>query len=214
MSQDTTARDFDAEAAAWDEKPARVKLAGEIATAILAEVKLTRDMDVLDFGCGTGLLTLALQPYCRTVTGVDSSRGMLDVLAAKAAKAGLDNVRTRHIDPDAPALPAGPFHLIVSAMTLHHVKGPGEVVSLLRAAAAPGGVLCLADLEPDGGAFHDDNQGVFHFGFDRQRLGAMLAGAGLSDIRVQTAAQVVKPDATGQMRGFGVFLAVGVNRPR
>jgi len=214
MSQDTTARDFDAEAAAWDEKPARVKLAGEIATAILAEVKLTRDMDVLDFGCGTGLLTLALQPYCRTVTGVDSSRGMLDVLAAKAAKAGLDNVRTRHIDPDAPALPAGPFHLIVSAMTLHHVKEPGEVVSLLRAAAAPGGVLCLADLEPDGGAFHDDNQGVFHFGFDRQRLGAMLAGAGLSDIRVQTAAQVVKPDATGQMRGFGVFLAVGVNRPR
>jgi ubiquinone/menaquinone biosynthesis C-methylase UbiE len=213
MSRDTKARNFDAEAARWDEKPARVKLAGEIASAMLAAVNLTGDMDVLDFGCGTGLLTLALQPFCRTVTGADSSRAMLDVLAAKAAKSGLGNVRLHHIDQASPGLPAGPFDLIVSSMTLHHVKEPGQVLSQLHAVAAKGGVLCLADLEPDGGLFHDDNQGVFHFGFDRENLRALFAEAGFVDVRLQTAARVDKPAANGPARSFGVFLAAGVKKP-
>jgi precorrin-6B methylase 2 len=51
-------RDFDKEAAAWDEQPARVQLAGDVAAAIVRQVTLRTDMDVLDFGCGTGLLTL------------------------------------------------------------------------------------------------------------------------------------------------------------
>jgi len=213
MSRDTKARDFNAEAALWDEKPARVKLAGDIASAMLAAADLTGDMDVLDFGCGTGLLTLALQPFCRTVTGADSSSGMLGVLAAKAAQAGLGNVLTHHIDPAAPRLPAGPFQLIVSSMTLHHVQEPGHALSQLHAAAAPGGMLCLADLEPDGGLFHDDNQGVFHFGFDREDLRALFAGAGFALVSLETAARVAKPTADDPERGFGVFLAVGLKEP-
>jgi SAM-dependent methyltransferase len=213
MHRDTQARNFDGEAANWDAKPARVKLAGEIASAMLAAVSLTREMDVLDFGCGTGLLTLALQPFCRTVTGADSSTGMLDVLAAKAARAGLGNVRRHHIDPAAPDLPAGPFDLIVSSMTLHHIQEPGPVLAGLHAALAKGGAVCLADLEPDGGLFHDDNQGVFHFGFSREQMRALLAGAGFSAIRLHTAARIDKPVANDPARSFGVFLAVGAKEP-
>jgi SAM-dependent methyltransferase len=47
----------------------------------------------MDFGCGTGLVALALQPLVRSVTGVDSSQGTHDVLAAKIARQGLGNVR-------------------------------------------------------------------------------------------------------------------------
>ncbi|MBF0481308.1 MAG: class I SAM-dependent methyltransferase, partial [Desulfovibrionaceae bacterium] len=181
MSRDTIARDFNAEAAVWDEKPARVKLAGEVAAAILEAAGLARsagELDVLDFGCGTGLVTLALQPFCRSVTGADTSSGMLGALEAKAEKAGLRNVRTHQIDPENPQLPAGPFGLIVSSMTLHHVKQPGLTLAQLHAVSAPGGLVCLADLEPDGGLFHEDNAGVYHFGFDREAMRELLASAG------------------------------------
>ncbi len=72
-------RDFDKEAAGWDEHPGKVKLANDIAGAIGNHIVLTPNMDVLDFGCGTGLLTFQLQPLIRSITGVDSSQGMLDV---------------------------------------------------------------------------------------------------------------------------------------
>jgi 2-polyprenyl-3-methyl-5-hydroxy-6-metoxy-1,4-benzoquinol methylase len=48
-------RDFDKEATTWDENTARVKLANDIAAVISDEILLISNMDVLDFGCGTGL---------------------------------------------------------------------------------------------------------------------------------------------------------------
>ena len=49
-------RDFDKQAATWDENPGRVKLAEDVAGAVAQQVALLPDMDGLDFGCGTGLL--------------------------------------------------------------------------------------------------------------------------------------------------------------
>ena len=87
-------RNFDQDAALWDDNPGRVKVASDIARMIMAEIPLKVTMDVLDFGCGTGLVTLALQPFVRSITGMDSSRGMLDVLNRKISERGLSNVVT------------------------------------------------------------------------------------------------------------------------
>lgn len=97
---DNGKRNFDQDAARWDLNPGRVKAAEEISRAILREIPSTPDLDVLDFGCGTGLITLALQPYVRSITGVDSSQGMLDILNRKISERNLTNVITRHVDLD------------------------------------------------------------------------------------------------------------------
>ena len=55
----TEKRDFNKEAASWDENPARVKIAQNVAEAISKQVKLTPKWMCMDFGCGTGLLTYA-----------------------------------------------------------------------------------------------------------------------------------------------------------
>ncbi len=68
-------KDFNKEAAQWDANPGRVKLANEVADAIIREAAPASNMDALDFGCGTGLVTLRLQPLVRTIIGVDSSAG-------------------------------------------------------------------------------------------------------------------------------------------
>src|SRR6266702_413692 len=70
----TQKKDFDAVAMNWDEEPRRVKLALEIADSIMKTLPLSREWDALDFGCGTGLVSMQLAPALRTVTGIDSSK--------------------------------------------------------------------------------------------------------------------------------------------
>ena len=53
-------RDFDKVAASWDEKPQRRLLASAVSAGIAADVPLPREMQVLEYGCGTGLCGLQL----------------------------------------------------------------------------------------------------------------------------------------------------------
>jgi 2-polyprenyl-3-methyl-5-hydroxy-6-metoxy-1,4-benzoquinol methylase len=142
-------RDFNKEAAQWDANPGRVKLANEVADAIIKEAALSREMDVLDFGCGTGLVTLRLQPLVRTIIGVDSSQGMLGVLDGKIASQGLKNVRTRHVDLEKGGRIEGKFHLLVSSMTLHHVPDTAGLFKQWHELLLPGGRVCFADLDAE-----------------------------------------------------------------
>lgn len=206
----TEKRNFDTEAASWDQVPARVKLAGDVARAISQQITLTSDLTVLDFGCGTGLLTLQLRPWVGSITGVDSSQGMLDILNAKIEKQNLSKIRTQYLDLDTgtPSL-AGQYQLIVSNMTLHHVKDIGPLLDLFHQVTAPGGHLCIADLDLDDGQFHSSSEGVFHFGFDRTALAGAFTKAGFDEVRHITATEVVRPDSSGAMRAFTVFLMIG-----
>lgn len=203
----TETRDFDKDAARWDEHPTRVQLAQDVASAIARAVPLGPTMDVLDFGCGTGIVTLQLAPSVGFVTGVDSSQGMLEVLNAKIDRQGHTNVRTRHLHPGDDL--AGAYDLIVSSMTLHHIEDIDALLTqFFRSLKAPGW-LCVADLDSEQGEFHEDNTGVFHFGFERAALRRALVGAGFVDVHDVTAAEVVKPTQQGALRTFSVFLVTG-----
>jgi 2-polyprenyl-3-methyl-5-hydroxy-6-metoxy-1,4-benzoquinol methylase len=202
-------KDFDREAASWDENPVRVRLANDIADAIRSEIALDLDMDVLDFGCGTGLVTLRLQPSVRSVTGADSSRGMLEILSTKIARQNLGNVRTLCLAPERIETLSGPYHLIVSSMTFHHLPDVRPLLDLFYRSIAPGGYLAIADLDSEGGMFHGSSEGVFHPGFEREELRHAFTGAGFEAIRAITAAEIVKPDSSGVMRRFSVFLMTG-----
>lgn len=205
-------RDFDKGAAEWDEKPERVKLANDVAQTILARVALGRDMDVLDFGCGTGLVTLNLQPRVRSVTGVDTSAGMLEVLRSKVEKQGIANVETRLLDLEKGDSLEGPFHAVVSSMALHHVPDTGAILRRFHGLLAPGGILALADLDLDGGNFHSDNHGVFHHGFNRKALKEAFEKAGFGEVRDWNAAEALRKGPDGRERKFTVFLMVGRKR--
>ncbi len=199
-------RDFDQEAASWDEHPTRVRLAKEVAGVMVQQVTMTPEMDALDFGCGTGLLTLQLQPLVGTITGVDSSRGMLDIFKAKIDGLQLGNVKSLLCDLDTGDTLSGSYDLVVSNMTLHHVKEIAPLLRQLHAVLAPGGTLCLADLDAEHGQFHEDNTGVFHFGFEREALQALCIDAGFVAVTAVTATEIEKPAHNGTLRRYPVFL--------
>jgi ubiquinone/menaquinone biosynthesis C-methylase UbiE len=169
-------------------------------------------MNALDFGCGTGLLTLSLQPFVASITGVDGSRGMLDVLEGKIRDRRLPNARTIQLDPDKGGQLDGRFDLVTSSMALHHVKDISALLDQFYRITAPGGYLCIADLDPDGGLFHADNHtGVFHDGFERKEFGRLIAEAGYADVRDRTATTVLKP-VPGGIREYTIFLMAGTRK--
>ena len=168
--KDYEKKDFDKEAASWDQEAGRIKLANDVAEAISDEISLTPTMDVLDFGCGTGLLTLQLQPYVRSITGVDNSQGMLDILWVKIQTRNLSKVTIQYKDLDKGDVLEGRYHLIVSSMTFHHIREISPLLNQFSKVLVPQGYLCIADLDPDDGRFHGTNEGVFHYGFDRSIL--------------------------------------------
>lgn len=200
-------RNFDKDADQWDEKPSRVKLATDVANTIMRQIPLTDQMDLLDFGCGTGLVSLQLAPFVRSVTGTDTSAGMLARLDDKIESAGIRNVTTHLLKPGEKL--RGQYDAIVSSMTLHHIKDTQALLVQMAHCLKPGGFLCIADLDAENGAFHDDPTGVHHNGFDRKELKAAFKSAGLSYLNDTTAAEISKPAPDGSQKTFTVFLVSG-----
>ena len=179
---------FDSKAATWDEDASRVALATSVADAIARQIRLSPSDEVLDFGCGTGLLSLAVRPHVGRVTGADTSAGMLQVFEQKIRAQGVALVTPYLIGATRPLAAAGRFDLITSSMALHHVRDVPALFAEFRTLLRDGGHVALADLDTEDGTFHTpDVKDVHHLGFDRASLRTLLAEAGFDDVRDTTA---------------------------
>jgi len=205
--QNQEKRDFDAVAVGWDEEPRRVMLAQDVVTAVCRELPLAPEMEALDYGCGSGLVTLGLQPFVGRITGADSSQGMLEVLKRKVRERGITNVVAKFIDLEQQRLD-GRYDLIVSSMTLHHVHNVAALIDSFVQILKPGGWLALADLESEDGSFHDDSTGVYHRGFDRGFFNSAYCKNFLTDIRIIKAATIDKSKGSGGRHSYPVLLCV------
>lgn len=214
MSNTDTNR-FDEAAANWDAVPQRVELAKAVGETILRHVQPTPSMDVLDYGCGTGLLGLFLLPHVRSVTGADSSPGMLKVMDDKIHSGGVQRMRTRQLDLERDPIPDSRYHVIVANMVLHHVAQTEKLLAAFHEMLLPGGMAAIADLDTEPGVFHGPEAAgsVYHHGFDRGELKERLCQAGFLDAKDVTAHVIHKPIANGEIREFPVFvIAAGRDR--
>ncbi len=200
---------FDQAAATWDDNPRRVEMAGVVAQAMVRDVLLTADMKVMDFGCGTGLITRQLAPQVASVTAADTSAEMLAVLMQKAQAGGMRNVDTLLLEPGYP-LPAGPtYDAVVSSMVFHHLEDIPHVLERFAAWLQPGGWLAIAELEPEDGSFHSDGRHVLHHGIDPSWLRSQIEALGLSVRSVQMVHTIRRqPEGADQPRDYPVFLLV------
>lgn len=199
---------FEQSAATWDNEPRRIELMKAVGQAIVDSVQPGKDMHALDYGCGTGLVSLYLLPYVAGMTGADSSPGMLDMLRKKIAEGEVANMDAILLDLEHEPVPPDRYHMIVCNMTLHHIADTDRVLAAFHEMLLPGGVLCLSDLDTEPGLFHPPEAAVsvHHHGFDRGQLKARLQCLGFSDMRDTTAHTVRRPVADGHVMDFPVFL--------
>src|ERR1043165_5020929 len=113
---------FDERAKDWDSDPKKVERARAVAETIRKTIRLSTSMNALEYGCGTGLLSFALQSTLGSITLADTSQGMLDGLREKIASAGVTNMRPLRLDLTIDPLPDERYDLTYSLMTLHHIE--------------------------------------------------------------------------------------------
>lgn len=136
------------------------------------------DTRVLDFGCGTGLLTERLAPRVREVVAVDASPAMVEVLAGKS----LPNVRfgvakwTPETISDG-ELAAGPFDLVVCSSVCAFLDDYPGAVAMLADRLGPSGYFVQWDWELDPAAAEP-------FGLSSDGITKALEGAGLDVVSV------------------------------
>jgi len=200
---------FDRLAATWDENPVRLKMARTVANKIVERVSLTQDMKALEFGCGTGLVTVLMAPMLGSITAVDSSENMLAELQRKIDEMEISNIEFHKLDIDEQDIPDSGYDIIFSNMTFHHIKDGDALLAKLYGALADGGILALTDLDTEDGSFHGDMPGVYHLGFKRGDVISAFENAGFCYCSVEDAHVVEKPGKEGKMNRYPMFLVTG-----
>ena len=182
----------------WDKGDMQVNGAKVIADAIKKQVSLSKDMELIDFGVGTGLLGFEIAKDIKQVHGVDISASMLDKLEAK----NTDTLSILAYNRDIIKDPLDQiFDGLISSMTLHHVEDLKLFFDTIYKNTKDGGFIAIADLELEDGSFHSDNTGVFHFGFEEDKLLDIVRASGFKDAKFENINTINKPQ-----RDFGVFL--------
>jgi ubiquinone/menaquinone biosynthesis C-methylase UbiE len=122
-----------------------------IATELLKGVDI-RGNEVLDVGCGTGILSLlALQQgAARTVSG-DIAAYMLDECRTKAIDHGYGENRlmTRQLDAELLPFAEKSFDAVISGMLLGLVPNQQRVIDEMTRVLRPGGVIAFSTHAPD-----------------------------------------------------------------
>lgn len=148
---------------------------------------------VMDFGCGTGLLTGLLAHHAETIHAVDTSQAMLDVVEAKIERQAWNNVRTSTRLPP----PVAEHDLIVCSSVCSFLEDYPGTVRELALLLRPGGVFVQWDWERD-------VKGPDSHGLSRAEIGAALEAAGLEEISVETGFAITpRGDAMSPLMGFG-----------
>lgn len=191
---------FRTKASEWDASSRRQKLAQRIYEGIRESIPLRANMDLVDLGAGTGLLTYKILPHVHSVLAVDTSEAMLEKLREK--KQSSDLLRTSLKDISKEPL-EGSFDGVISSMTLHHIEHLEQLFKHLYAAMVPGGFMALADLASEDGSFHGvgNNEGVHHFGFDVHELSRLIGSVGFKTVTFEMVDVIKK-----EQHDYPVFL--------
>ena len=200
-------RYFEKAAVVWDKDPGRVQMVHTIADAMMNALKPKGTELVMDYGSGTGNVALRILPQVRRIFAVDSSRGMLDMLKEKLTQDRISTVEIQEwsIGQDPALLPR--FDIIVSSMTMHHIRDTAGAAHAFYTMLLPGGRIAIADLDLDNGEFHETPGIAEHDGIDRKYLQQVFEQAGFDSVRFLEAATIQKTSShTGKLRDFTIFL--------
>jgi ubiquinone/menaquinone biosynthesis C-methylase UbiE len=108
------------------------------------------DMQVLEFGCGTGSTALEHAPHVSQIVATDVSAAMISIGREKAQHAGINNVSFSQSGVEDFTAPDGSFDMVLALNLLHLVPDHAAAIAKIHQLLKPGGIfisstVCLAD---------------------------------------------------------------------
>ncbi|KAK0665809.1 S-adenosyl-L-methionine-dependent methyltransferase [Cercophora samala] len=197
------------------------------------DTKEKREVRLLDYACGTGLVSRALAPYTTQCVGVDLSENMVATYNARAANQGLTpeemhaHVGNLCLPTTSPSystqsqLFSSPdfyrFDLAAICLGFHHFDDPPLAARRLAERLKPGsGVLMILDFLPHEkmDASHPASDTVIHHGFSKEHIQKIFEDAGVGqDFGFEELAVVFNKatETRGEMRRK-IFMARGTRK--
>ena len=193
---------FEQKAESYDSDAKRVSNVDNIANSIISSIPFNKNMHIMDFGSGTGLLLERVAPFVKKITAVDVSEAMCKQLNEKIKNLDCE-VEILQLDLTKTKLDMK-FDGIISSLTMHHIKDIQSMFNDFYTLLNDNGVIAISDLDTEDGTFHTEDTGVFHFGFDRKEFQNKAIAAGFKNVKITTASIDEKPHGK-----YPVFLLTG-----
>jgi len=108
------------------------------------------DMEVLEFGCGTGSTAIAHTPYLKHILAIDISSKMIEIAQGKADASKVDNVTFEQMAIEDLNAPNQSFDAVLGMSILHLLENKEDAIAKVHTLLKPGGIFvsstaCLGD---------------------------------------------------------------------
>ena len=141
----------------WDnmaERYSRQPIADE--AAYQKKLQITRehlepDMEVLEFGCGTGSTAINHAPHVRRIHAIDISSKMIEIAQGKADAAQIENITFERSTLDELTVPDQSLDAVLALSILHLLDNREEAIAKVYRMLKPGGVfvsstVCIGEI--------------------------------------------------------------------
>lgn len=171
---------FDALAKRYDTSE-RQDLARIISSQLKEHLVGTPIGQLLDYGAGTGLVSLPLANLANSLVLVDASQEMLALADHKIKKNGLGQTQTLVAD-FTKTVPSIHADVIIVSLVLLHIPETTKILKALYECLTPDGRLMIVDFDYNAKVSHP----LIHSGFNQADLQKKLAESGFHDVTSDT----------------------------
>lgn len=159
----------------------RMELANVIVKEVRTELQNSHSKSLLDYGSGTGLISLALSDLVDSILLVDSSEQMVEVAKAKISHKGIANAEVLHSD-FTQGTPQHKADIVLMSLVLLHIPDTTKILQELFNSLNDDGKLIIIDFDKN----EKINHPKVHNGFSHEELKERLAKVGFKSIEIRT----------------------------
>lgn len=159
----------------------RIELAKVIVKEVRPELRNSKSKSLIDYGSGTGLVSLELSDLVESILLVDSSEQMLEVAKAKISQQGITNSTVLYSDftQETPELQAD---IVLMSLVLLHIPDTKKILQELFHLLNNGGKLIMIDFDKNDKINHPK----VHNGFSHDELKKKLSEVGFKSTEMKT----------------------------
>lgn len=113
---------------------------------LVSSASLSREKEVLDIACGSGIVSCEFAKYSRHVTGIDLTEAMLEEAKKRQAELGIENVSWQVGDVAFLPFEDECFSIVVSRFGFHHFVDPLQILQEMKRVCQRGGKVMVVDV--------------------------------------------------------------------